>query len=152
MALREALAVPGAAPSPETAPDNLPERAPATRRRGPSTRAVERFDAYAHGVVEGGAVAEFFRADLPRIELEASAIRNALARRAPDPERALFAALAHDLTDVIRGAHAALDDAETDAGIRRLLFEEHLERPLAALERALAEMAALDSERGDQHG
>ncbi len=115
--------------------------------------AIERFGAYAHGVVEGGAVSEFFRSDLPRIELDASAIRNALARRAPDPERALFAALARDLTDVVRRAHAALDDEETAAGIRRLLFEERLERPLAALARAVEEMdAPKESERGDQHG
>ena len=119
--------------------------------------AIERFGAYAHGVVEGGAVAEFFRSDLPRIELDASAIRNALSRRAPDPERALFASLTRDLAEGVRRAHAALDDEELEAGIRRLLFEEHLERPLAALERAVAEIVATsapeaESERGDQHG
>jgi tetratricopeptide (TPR) repeat protein/GTP-binding protein EngB required for normal cell division len=104
--------------------------------------AVERFGAYAHGVVAGGAVAEFFRSDLPRIELDASAIRNALARRAPDPEHALFALLARELAEVVRGAHAALDAEETDAEIHQVLREEHLEHPLAALERSLAEIAA----------
>jgi tetratricopeptide (TPR) repeat protein/GTP-binding protein EngB required for normal cell division len=108
--------------------------------------AVERFGAYAHGVVEGGAVAEFFRADLPRIELDASAIRNALARRAPDPERALFSALTRDLGEVFRRAHAAVDDEAVSADIRQLLLEERFERPLAALERAVAE---LDAANGD---
>ena len=160
VALREALESPapqGVAARP--APEPLPGAAREAVTRAIDA-AVERFDAYAHGVVEGGAVAEFFRADLPRIELDASAIRNALARRAPDPERALFAVLAHDLADVVRRAHVALDDEETDAGIRRVLFEEHLERPLVALERALAEMAALGemtttapgSERREQQG
>ncbi|HEY2728959.1 MAG TPA: dynamin family protein [Polyangia bacterium] len=106
--------------------------------------AVERFEAYAHGVVEGGAVAEFFRSELPRIELDAAAIRNALARRAPDPEGALFGALARDLTDALRHAHRALDDEETDADIRRLLFEEHLERPIGALEGVLGDLRASD--------
>ncbi|HEV3032917.1 MAG TPA: hypothetical protein VG319_14810, partial [Polyangia bacterium] len=106
--------------------------------------AVERFEAYAHGVVEGGAVAEFFRSELPRIELDAAAIRNALARRAPDPEGALFGALARDLTDALRSAHRALDDEEADAAIRRLLFEEHLERPIAALEGVLRDLHASD--------
>jgi GTP-binding protein EngB required for normal cell division len=119
--------------------------------------AVERFGAYAHGVVAGGAVAEFFRSDLPRIELDASAIRNALARRAPDPEHALFALLARELAEAVRGAHAALDAEETDADIHRVLREEHLERPLAALERSLAEIAASEpgqpgSEGRDQEG
>ena len=102
--------------------------------------AIARFGAYAHGVVEGGAVAEFFRSDLPRIELDAMAIRNALSRRAPDPERALFAPLARELADVVRRGHAALDDEEAVTNIRRLLHEERLERPLEALAAALVQL------------
>jgi GTP-binding protein EngB required for normal cell division len=144
-ALRAALAPPaGAAPPPEAC--EAAARAIDT--------AVERFGAYAHGVVAGGAVAEFFRSDLPRIELDASAIRNALVRRAPDPEQALFTLLARELSEVVRGAHAALDAEETDAEIHRVLREEHLERPLAALERSLDEIAASEpaSEGRDQEG
>jgi tetratricopeptide (TPR) repeat protein/GTP-binding protein EngB required for normal cell division len=123
-----------------------PAAAPPAEAREAAARAIDaavaRFDAYAQGVVAGGAVAEFFRSDLPRIELDASAIRSALARRAPDPEHALFASLGRDLAEVVRRAHVAVDAEETDAAIRRLLRDEHLERPLAALERALAELGA----------
>jgi GTP-binding protein EngB required for normal cell division len=146
LALHEALTPPAEAPASAAPPADAREAA----GRAIDT-AVARFDAYAQGVVAGGAVAEFFRSDLPRIELDASAIRNALARRAPDPEQALFAALARELGEVTRRAHAALDAEETDAAIAGLLREEHLERPLAALERAQAELAA-GSEGGDQHG
>jgi Flp pilus assembly protein TadD/GTP-binding protein EngB required for normal cell division len=140
-ALHDAV-VPADAPDPESLPATVREEAARA-----IDAAVARFDAYAHGVVEGGAVSEFFRAELPRIALDAAAIRNSLARRAPDPERALFAELTHDLADVFRRAHAALDEEETDASIRRLLVEEHVERPLAALARAVA-----DLQRGDQQG
>jgi cytochrome c-type biogenesis protein CcmH/NrfG/GTP-binding protein EngB required for normal cell division len=103
---------------------------------------VERFGAYARGVIEGGAVAEFFRAELPRLKLDPAAIRLALARRAPDPEHVLFASLARDLDAAIRRAHEALDADETGAELRRLLRDENIERPLAALERAIAETSA----------
>jgi hypothetical protein len=100
---------------------------------------VDRFGAYARGVIEGGAVAEFFRAELPRLKLDPAAIRLALARRAPDPEHVLFAALARELDAAIRRVHEAVDSDETSAELRRLAREETVERPLAALDRALAE-------------
>jgi Flp pilus assembly protein TadD/GTP-binding protein EngB required for normal cell division len=116
--------------------------------------AVERFDAYARGVVEGGAVSEFFRTELPRMELDAAAIRQALARRAPDPERALFGALARELAEVVRRAHDAIAEEESEADVRRLLHEEHVERPLAALGGALRPLeqsgAEIGSERRDE--
>jgi tetratricopeptide (TPR) repeat protein/GTP-binding protein EngB required for normal cell division len=98
---------------------------------------IDRFEAYARGVIEGGTVAEFFRQELPRLKLDPLAIKNALARRAPDPEAVLFAELAHDLLAVHRRAEVELDAAEADASVRRLLREERLELPLAALGRAL---------------
>jgi Flp pilus assembly protein TadD/GTP-binding protein EngB required for normal cell division len=100
--------------------------------------AVERFSAYVRGVIAGGAVSEFFRADLPRIKLDPAAIRQALMRRAPDPELVLFGALTRELAATFRQAHDALDVEERDAEIRRLLREENVERPLAALEATLA--------------
>jgi GTP-binding protein EngB required for normal cell division/Tfp pilus assembly protein PilF len=100
--------------------------------------AVGRFTAYASGVIEGGAVAEFFRSDLPRLKLDPAAIRQALARRAPDPEQVLFGALAHDLAAALHRAHEALDLEERDATMHRLLLEERVTRPLDALEQALA--------------
>jgi tetratricopeptide (TPR) repeat protein/GTP-binding protein EngB required for normal cell division len=100
--------------------------------------AVGRFTAYASGVIEGGAVAEFFRSDLPRLKLDPAAIRQALARRAPDPEQVLFGALSRDLATALHHAHDALDLEERDATMHRLLLEERLSRPLDALEQALA--------------
>jgi tetratricopeptide (TPR) repeat protein/GTP-binding protein EngB required for normal cell division len=122
-------------------PDPL---APATRAAVERAvdAAIERFAAYAHGVIEGGSVAEFFRYDLPRIRLDLTAIRAALTRRSPDPEQVLFGALAHDLAAAYRLAQGELDSQEADAAIRRMLREEHLERPLNALARAVEELAA----------
>jgi tetratricopeptide (TPR) repeat protein/GTP-binding protein EngB required for normal cell division len=105
--------------------------------------AADRFAAYAHGVIEGGAVPDFFRHQLPRLRLDhAAAIRDALARRAPDPEQALFAPLARDLDAVFRAAAAELHAAEIDAELRALFHAERLERPLAALQRALDALGA----------
>src|SRR5262249_60037458 len=98
---------------------------------------VGRFSAYASGVIEGGAVAEFFRSDLPRIKLDPAAIRQALARRAPDPEHVLFGALSRDLAAAMHAAHVALDNDEHDAAMHRLLAEERISRPLAAPDQAL---------------
>jgi tetratricopeptide (TPR) repeat protein/GTP-binding protein EngB required for normal cell division len=100
--------------------------------------AVGRFSAYASGVIEGGAVAEFFRSDLPRLKLDPAAIRQALARRAPDPEHVLFAALSRDLAAAMHAAHASLDTEERDATMHRLLTEERVSRPLSALDQALS--------------
>jgi Flp pilus assembly protein TadD/GTP-binding protein EngB required for normal cell division len=104
--------------------------------------AVARFDSYARGAIEGGAVAEFFRVELPRLKLEPAAIRDALMRRAPDPAPIFFAPLARALEAAHEAAHAALDAEERDAEIRRLLREEHVDRPLAALAAAVDELAA----------
>jgi GTP-binding protein EngB required for normal cell division len=104
--------------------------------------AVERFTAYARGVIEAGAVPDFFRHQLPRLRLDAAAIRDALARRAPDPEGALFAPLARHLDAVFREAAAELARTEIDAELRVLFHAERLDRPLAALERALIALDA----------
>ena len=132
-ALRAALVAEGGAAPPADA------RASAARA---IDAAVERFGAYARGVVEGGAVAEFFRVDLPRLKLDAAAIRGALVRRAPDPEQILFAELARALAVEHERARAALDDAGAERTIRNLLREERLERPLDALARAVADLSA----------
>ena len=87
VALETALA------APDTTPAMPPPPGFAAAFEHALERAIERFRAYARGVLEGGAVAEFFRHDLPRIRLDLGAIRNALARRAPDPEDVLFRVL-----------------------------------------------------------
>jgi hypothetical protein len=96
-------------------------------------RAIDRFAAYAGGVIDGGAVPDFFRHQLPRLRLEIGAIRDALVRRAPDPEQALFAPLRRELDALFDDLARALTDAETDAATRAALHAERLTRPLAAL-------------------
>jgi Tfp pilus assembly protein PilF/GTP-binding protein EngB required for normal cell division len=113
-----------------------------------SDRAIERFRAYARGVLEGGAVAEFFRQDLPRIRLDLAAIRGALARRAPDPEEIFFRALDRDVALILGEAARELDRAQTAAGILALIRHERIERPLDELARAVA--ALNDDDRDDR--
>jgi GTP-binding protein EngB required for normal cell division len=139
-ATRAALHAAAAPPDRDTAAGELPPAARAAALRAVDV-AIDRFRAYARGVIEGGAVSAFFRDELPRIRLDPAAIRNALVRRAPDPEEVLFAELAHELGDVVRAAEADLAAAEADADIRALLREERLERPLAALRAAVAGLA-----------
>jgi GTP-binding protein EngB required for normal cell division/tetratricopeptide (TPR) repeat protein len=133
-ALLEALA-PGGAPVPAEA-DGIPE-AIAT--------AVDRFSAYARGVIEAGAVPEFFRHQLPRLRLDTAAIRDALARRAPDPEEALFAPLRRALDALHAAAAARLATAEVDAEMRALLHAERIAAPLAALASAVAALESAPS-------
>jgi hypothetical protein len=104
--------------------------------------AVDRFAAYARGVIEAGAVPDFFRHQLPRLRLDVAAIRDALARRAPDPEEALFVPLRRELDARFAGAAARLATAEVDAEMRALLHEARVAHPLAALAGAVAELEA----------
>jgi GTP-binding protein EngB required for normal cell division len=96
-------------------------------------RAIDRFAAYARGVIDGGAVPDFFRHQLPRLRLEIGAIRDALVRRAPDPEHALFAPLRRDLDVLFDDLGHTLATTETDAATRAALHAARLSRPLAAL-------------------
>ena len=109
-------------------------------------RGVERFRAYARGVLEGGAVAEFFRQDLPRIRLDLAAIRGALARRAPDPEEMLFRALDREIGRIVREASRAVEHAEVAAGIRVLVRRERVDRPLEQLARAVETLSQGDDD------
>ncbi|HVZ88012.1 MAG TPA: dynamin family protein, partial [Polyangia bacterium] len=104
--------------------------------------ALARFEAYAHGVIEGGAVPDFFRHQLPRLRLEIAAIRDVLVRRAPAPEEPLFAGLRRDLDAAFRAARADLDTAADDARMRALIHDERVVRPIDALAGALGNLAA----------
>jgi hypothetical protein len=104
-------------------------------------RAVERFRSYARGVLEGGAVSEFFRHDLPRIRLDLAAIRGALARRAPDPEEIFFRALDGEVAELVRESARRLDAAEAAAGIGALVRQERIHRPLEELALAVEALA-----------
>ena len=96
-------------------------------------QAIDRFAAYARGVIDGGAVPDFFRHQLPRLRLEVGAIRDALLRRAPDPEQALFAPLRRELDGLFDSFGRQLADAEVGGATRAALHAARLARPLAAL-------------------
>ena len=98
--------------------------------------ALDRFAAYARGVIEGGAVPDFFRHQLPRLRLEIAAIRDVLVRRAPDPEEPFFAGLRRDLDAVFNDAETTIAASAGDATMRALIHDERMERPLEALARA----------------
>jgi len=121
--------------------DALADAAPAGAGQQPIVaaidQAIDRFVAYARGVIDGGAVPDFFRHQLPRLRLEVGAIRDALVRRAPDPEQALFAPLRRELEALFDGLADALTDADTDAQTRAALHAARLARPLDALAQAL---------------
>ena len=103
--------------------------------------ALERFAAYARGVIEGGAVPDFFRHQLPRLRLEIAAIRDVLVRRAPTPEEPLFVGLKRDLDAAFKDAAAALGSAASDETMRALIHDERIARPLEALARAIDALA-----------
>jgi GTPase Era involved in 16S rRNA processing/tetratricopeptide (TPR) repeat protein len=103
--------------------------------------ALDRFAAYARGVIEGGAVPDFFRHQLPRLRLEVAAIRDVLVRRAPAPEEPLFVGLKRDLDAAFKDAAAALADSAADVTMRALIHDERITRPLDALARAIDPLA-----------
>jgi hypothetical protein len=85
-------------------------------------------------------VPDFFRHQLPRLRLDVAAIRDALARRAPDPEEALFAPLRRALDAVFDEAAARLATAEIDAEMRTSIRGERIDHPLAALTDAVGDL------------
>jgi small GTP-binding protein len=121
------------------APDDAEAIAPAETAAGQAiATALDRFAAFAAGVIEGGAVPDFFRHQLPRLRLETAAIRDVLVRRAPDPEDTLFTGLKRDLDAVFERAEAALSAAAADATMRALIHDEQIARPLDALARSVS--------------
>ena len=133
--------------APETTPAMLPPPGFAAAFEHALERGIERFRAYARGVLEGGAVAEFFRHDLPRIRLDLGAIRNALARRAPDPEDVLFRVLDRETVLALTGARRELDRADAAAAIGSLVRGERVERPMVQLAEAIEALAREDPVR-----
>jgi len=103
--------------------------------------AVERFQAYARGIIEG-ASAVFFRIDLPRIRLDLGAIHGALGRWSPDPEEILFRTVERAVGQLGHRAEAQLAEQDRTREIDALIDEENVRLPLAALERALRDLPA----------
>ncbi len=110
--------------------------------------AIERFLAYARGIIEGAA-AVFFRVDLPRMRLDMVAIHAALARWLPDPEEALFHPIERAIDRFVARARADLDERERTGEIASLMRCEHVLHPLDALAEAVK---ALEPEGvGERH-
>jgi tetratricopeptide (TPR) repeat protein/GTP-binding protein EngB required for normal cell division len=131
---RTRAALLAALPGPDDPVALAPARAAAAQA---ISTALDRFAAYARGVIEGGAVPDFFRHQLPRLRLEIAAIRDVLVRRAPDPEEPLFAGLRRDLDAVFDDAETTIAASAGDAAMRGLIHDERIERPLEALARAV---------------
>jgi GTP-binding protein EngB required for normal cell division len=106
----------------------------------PISAAIERFRAYARGVLAGGLVSRFLHEQLPsaggRVEL--AVLQRSLARSAPDGDSELIAPLAADIDTAFARAAAALADEELRTAMRTLVREERFARPLAALASAVA--------------
>ena len=98
--------------------------------------AVEQFQAYARGIIEG-ATAVFFRIDLPRIRLDLGAIHGALARWSPDPEQVLFRSIERAAAEIGRCASVELDARDQVREIDALVCDEQIRRPLDALDQAI---------------
>lgn len=131
-----ALIAPDAAPPPHT-----------EELRKAIDAGVERFRAYARGVVEGAA-ASLFRHELPRLRMEVTAIRNALARFSPDPEEMLFSVVERGLAEADARARRDVTHGKALAQRVWLAHDEHVVRPLAALRGATA---ALGEEGAPAH-
>jgi len=106
----------------------------------PIAAEIERFRAYARGVLAGGLVARFLHEELPaaggRIEL--IALQRALASRVPDVDGELIVPLAVAVDAAHTQAQAALAEEELRSAMRRLLREERVGKPLDALAAAVS--------------
>ena len=114
----------------------------------PIQEMVERFQAYGRGILLGGAVDAFLREHLgasgPRSELPQ--LQRALAAVIPDLERELLDPLGAAATAAYAETRAAHAAARARDQMRRLVLEERLLRPLAALETALGALHADDDD------
>jgi GTP-binding protein EngB required for normal cell division len=109
----------------------------------PIASAVDRFRAYARGILAGGLVEQFLHEQLPAAggRVEVATLQRSLARRIPDVEGELFVPLAAEIRAAHARAQAALAEDELRATMRALLRETRLTGPLAALDRALADVS-----------
>jgi GTP-binding protein EngB required for normal cell division/tetratricopeptide (TPR) repeat protein len=108
----------------------------------PIAAALDRFRAYARGVLAGGLVRTFLHDELtsagPRAER--ATLERSLARRVPDVEGELVAPLAADIDAAYAKARTVLDEEVLRAGMRRLVRGSRAQGPLAALVDAVGEL------------
>ncbi len=111
----------------------------------PVSGVVERFGAFARGLLVGGLASRILTEDLDasggRVDLRLLGKR--LARRAPATEAELFTPLAHEVRVAFARARAELSADEARAQMRALVHEERLTRPLQALAAARATLDAM---------
>jgi hypothetical protein len=107
---------------------------------------IERFGSYVRGLFDGGVVRAVLDGDLGGDlggkggRPDAWTLGKRLARHAPDPEPELFRPLVERLRDTFARARQALDDERLAARMRHLEHRETLDRPLDALQAALADL------------
>ncbi len=106
----------------------------------PIVAAVERFRAYGRGVLAGGLVERTLREELSTAGpgRERASVERALMRHLPDVDGELLTPLAAEVTSVYARARVACDEESRRLAMRRMLRAERLDRPLAALEVAVA--------------
>src|SRR5690606_11036897 len=97
--------------------------------------------AYLRGYLEGGTVDNFFRRDLPRIDLEEDAVYHALFRDSPDLDAAIAVPLAEAGGAALDRVAAALDRVADADEVRALDLEVGVARALAELRARLAGLA-----------
>jgi tetratricopeptide (TPR) repeat protein/GTP-binding protein EngB required for normal cell division len=97
----------------------------------------DRARAYLRGFLEGGYVENFFRADLPRLELSEDAAYHALVRSAPDLDREIGAPLARAGGDALDALARRLDHWAGVADVLAFDLEVGAGRALDAIAAAL---------------
>ena len=103
-------------------------------------QAYARTLAYLRGYLEGGTVDNFFRRDLPRIDLEEDAVYHALYRDSPDLDAAVAVPLAEAGLAALDRVTGALDRLADAAAVRALDLEVGVCRALDELRGLLAEV------------
>jgi GTP-binding protein EngB required for normal cell division/tetratricopeptide (TPR) repeat protein len=110
----------------------------------PVAAAIDRFRAYARGVLAGGLVHTFLHDELTAAgaRAERAVLERSLARRVPDVEGELVAPLAAEIDAAYARAGAALEAEALRASMRRLVRQARTDRPLDELVAAIKELEA----------
>jgi hypothetical protein len=107
---------------------------------------IERFRAYARGVWRGGLADDILREQTggragASAASDVAHLQRVLAGRSPDVEGELLRPFEAAAAAAQADARAAQAAARARAELQRLIFEERLVRPIAALEAAVATLA-----------
>ena len=108
-------------------------RVVADRTRLVLAQVFDRARAYLRGYLVGGFVENFFRADLPRVELAEDAVFHALIRNAPDLDREIAAPLARAGADALAAIARRMDHWGGVADVLAFDLDTGLARALDAV-------------------